>query len=53
MTTGVNLPMILELTLKKDSTEFNEWCAMAKEIGIQGIVTKMIFLRRWRTKICQ
>lgn len=40
VTTGVNLPMILELTLKKDSTEFNEWCAMAKEIGVQGIVTK-------------
>lgn len=40
VTTGVNLPMVLELTLKKDSTEFDEWCKLAKSIGIEGIITK-------------
>lgn len=44
--TGVNLPMVLELTLKKDSTDFAEWCSLAKSIGVEGIITKDDILKK-------
>ena len=46
--TGLNLPMLLEVGMSKDFMEFDELCSLAKNIGIQGIVSKEDILNKRR-----